>query len=291
MNLRHLILHLRLPFSLYLMPVFLFALSQQVDIHWPNTLIVFVVLHLFLYPSSNGYNSYMDQDTGSIGGIKSPPKVPKAMFFTSIILDILGLLLLVILLQNNLVSLLALLYILASRAYSYRKIRIKRFPIMGFLHVSFFQGVVIFLLSSSAMSNNMIVNTTLIVQLIIAFLLVAAGYPLTQIYQHDQDKADNVTTLSMKLGIKGTFIFSGILFFLLGICLFLYLGIMMNEWLILGLFAVFTFPVFSHFFKWMKQVYENQQAATFENTMRMNNLGALCVNLYFIVYITLHNFL
>lgn len=291
MNLRHLILHLRLPFSLYLMPVFLFSLSQQSHVNWTNTLIVFVVLHLFLYPSSNGYNSYMDQDTGSIGGIKSPPKVPKAMFFTSIILDIAGLLLLVILIKNNLVSFLALLYVLASRAYSYRKIRIKRFPIMGFLHVSFFQGVVIFLLSSTAMSNNSVADTTLIVQLIIAFLLVAAGYPLTQVYQHEQDKADNVTTLSMKLGIKGTFIFSAILFMLLGICLFLYLGIIMNEWLKLGLFALFTFPVFSYFFKWMKQVFKTQQAATFENTMRMNNIGAWCVNLYFIVYITLNYFL
>ena len=67
---------LRIPFSVYLMPVFWFGLSA---LHgaWSGgrAVGVFVVLHLLAYPASNGYNSYYDKDEGSIGGLKAPPKV------------------------------------------------------------------------------------------------------------------------------------------------------------------------------------------------------------------------
>ena len=73
--------HLRLPFSLYLMPVFLFALSQADSINWPATLLSFLILHVLIFPSSNGYNSYQDRDETSIGGLKYPPKVSRNLFY------------------------------------------------------------------------------------------------------------------------------------------------------------------------------------------------------------------
>jgi 1,4-dihydroxy-2-naphthoate octaprenyltransferase len=63
---------LRIPFSFFLMPVFLFALSQAQADKLGTQPIVFVVLHLFIYPASNAYNSYMDQDEGPIRGIAKP---------------------------------------------------------------------------------------------------------------------------------------------------------------------------------------------------------------------------
>ncbi|WP_223285001.1 hypothetical protein [Hymenobacter qilianensis] len=66
---------LRIPFSVYLMPVFWFGLSALRE---PFSLWraagVFVVLHVLAYPASNGYNSYYDRDEGSIGGLKKPPR-------------------------------------------------------------------------------------------------------------------------------------------------------------------------------------------------------------------------
>ncbi|MFI5187293.1 MAG: prenyltransferase, partial [Chitinophagales bacterium] len=53
---------LRFHFSLFLLPVFLFALSQLNTINWQNAAIVFFILHVLVYPASNGYNSYMDRD-------------------------------------------------------------------------------------------------------------------------------------------------------------------------------------------------------------------------------------
>jgi 1,4-dihydroxy-2-naphthoate octaprenyltransferase len=60
---------LRFPFSLFLAPVFFFALSQVENIHWLHCSLVFFILHLLVYPASNGYNSYMDRDETAIGGI------------------------------------------------------------------------------------------------------------------------------------------------------------------------------------------------------------------------------
>lgn len=84
--------HLRLPFSFYLMPVFLFAVSQANTINWRTTAIAFVILHLFVFPSSNGYNSFQDRDTGSIGGLKHPPKVSPNLYHATLLMDIVAVL-------------------------------------------------------------------------------------------------------------------------------------------------------------------------------------------------------
>src|SRR6478609_4904064 len=78
---------LRFHFSFFLLPVFLFALSQSPTINWRNAILVFVILHLLVYPSSNGYNSYMDRDETPIGGLASPLQPTKQLFYVSIVMD------------------------------------------------------------------------------------------------------------------------------------------------------------------------------------------------------------
>jgi 1,4-dihydroxy-2-naphthoate octaprenyltransferase len=289
MKLRPLLLHLRFPFSLYLLPVFLFALSQATSIVWSEAILSFIVLHVFLYPSSNGYNSYMDQDTDSIGGLKNPPKVPKEMFVLSLVLDLIGLILLFTFISSPYVGILGLAYILASRAYSYRKIRIKKYPIMGFLHVSIFQGGVIFVLSSLSFHPSLLFDISFVLSLTIAFLLVAAGYPLTQVYQHEQDRREGVSTLSMLLGKRGTFIFSGLLFALLAVLVVIFYVWVEQKWLYALLFFACNLPVFVFFMRWMLKVFANPMEANFENTMKMNNRGAICVNLFFLILLLLQH--
>ena len=109
--------HLRLPFSFFLMPVFLFALSQASSINWQTTIIAFVILHLFIFPSSNGYNSYQDRDETSIGGLKHPPKVSEKLYYATLFLDVTGVL--SALLVSVYFSLCVLVFVIMSRAYSY----------------------------------------------------------------------------------------------------------------------------------------------------------------------------
>src|SRR5436190_18658093 len=79
---------LRLPFSIFLSPLYFFALAQVPDIHWGKAILVFLILHFLVYPASNGYNSYMDRDTQSIGGLETPPPPPPQLYFTTIVIDI-----------------------------------------------------------------------------------------------------------------------------------------------------------------------------------------------------------
>src|SRR5690554_3619360 len=109
-------LHLRIGFSIFLLPVFLFSLAFVEGLEPGGVLLVFVILHFFLYPSSNGYNSYYDKDEESIGGLKYPPKVNKGLRYLSF--AFLGASLLLGLLVNVAFSSMLLVYSLISMAYS-----------------------------------------------------------------------------------------------------------------------------------------------------------------------------
>jgi 1,4-dihydroxy-2-naphthoate octaprenyltransferase len=282
-KLKDIITHLRFPFSLLLLPVFLFALYALPQIPLKESLFFFLILHVLVYPSSNGYNSLMDDDKGSIGGIKSPPKVPQEMFWVSVSMDMLALILSYLLFSTWVLGLL-LSYILASRAYSFRKIRLKKYPIIGFLTVTVFQGPVVYVLTILALTNNNFVWIQPI-GLLMSYLIIAAGYPISQIYQHDQDRADGVKTISMILGVRGTFVLSGIMFALLGLLFGLYFIILQND-LFSGLLSlVLLSPVGLFFTQWMIKCYKDISHADYENTMKMNKWGALSINVTFLTII------
>lgn len=81
---------MRIPFSVYLMPVFWFALSAAENFSVINAVWVFIIIHFFVYPASNGYNCYFDRDEGSIGGLKNPPRVNKELFWLVVIFDLIA---------------------------------------------------------------------------------------------------------------------------------------------------------------------------------------------------------
>lgn len=282
-DLKNIIQHLRFPFSILLLPVFLFALYPLPDIPAENTIYLFLILHLLVYPSSNGYNSLMDDDKGSIGGLKHPPKVPAGMLWVTWLMDITALGLSWVLFSGE-VSLLLMGYILASRAYSYRKIRLKKYPWPGFLTVTLFQGPVIYILTIIALAEN---YSEFIhpIGVVISYLVIAAGYPLSQVYQHAQDKEDGVTTVSMVLGVKGTFIFSGVMFAMLGALFGIYfIGIQKDIFSgIVGL--VLLIPSGAFFVSWMLKCFRETSHADYDHTMKMNKLGAISINVTFLMII------
>ena len=277
--------HLRLPFSFFLMTVFLFALSQANTIYWKPTAIAFVILHLFIFPSSNGYNSYQDRDETSIGGLKYPPQVSKNLFYATLLLDIIGVL--CALLVSVYFSLFVLIFIIMSRAYSYRNVRLKKYPIIGFLTVFIFQGAFVYLMASSAIAGfsvGKILTPDNIICMSVASLFMGSIYPLTQIYQHEADKKDGVISISYKLGYIGTFVFSAILFSIATIFLFYYFNLK-HQQIALALFLLIMLPVITKLSIWFNKVRKDTVNANFENTMIMNLLTSSCMNLYFLILI------
>lgn len=282
--------HLRLPFSFHLMPVFLFALSQAPFINWQHALVVFIILHVFIYPASNGYNSYQDKDETSIGGLKYPPQVTKNLFYVTLLFDVTGVLL------SFIISIYfvgcVLLYIFISRAYSYRRLRLKKYALIGFFTVFLFQGAFTFLMTIvgvSAVGWENLFSTGNVVCMSVSSLFIGSVYPLTQIYQHEADKKDGVTTISYKLGYIGTFVFSAIMFAIATALLFYYFD-GKHQLTALILFFILMLPVILRLLTWFWNVKKNTGAADFENTMRMNLLASSCMNIYFLILIC-NNFL
>jgi len=277
---------LRFHFSFFLMPVYWFALSQVVQVNTSDAILIFIILHLLIYPASNGYNSFMDRDTGSIGGIKDPKQPTRQLYYASILLDVLALVL------STCISIYffagILLFIAASRSYSYRGIRLKKYPVLGYLTVIFFQGAVVFFLvkHGSSVSKTFSVPAS---AMIAASLLVGGFYPLTQIYQHAEDKQDGVTTLSYLLGYRGTFIFTAIVYMAAMLTLAFYFGnnLELDRFFIL---QIFMLPVLVYFFWWFYQVWHDVKHANYKNTMRMNLLASLCNNAGFITLYLIEKF-
>jgi 1,4-dihydroxy-2-naphthoate polyprenyltransferase len=282
--------HLRIPFSYHLLPVFLFALSQSPVIHWKESIIAFFILHVLIYPSSNGYNSYQDRDEGSIGGLKHPPKVSRNLFFATLLLDAAGIL--TALLVNVWFSIFVLIYVMISRAYSYRELRLKKYAVTGFITVFLFQGAFTYLMCSSAFldfSPETFFNESNVICMSVASLFIGSVYPLTQIYQHEADKKDGVITISYKLGYIGTFIFSAVMFSAATALLFLYFN-MRQQLPAFVLFLILMLPVIIRLMIWFIKVSRNNLAADFENTMNMNLIASTCMNIYFFILILNTNF-
>ena len=277
---------LRFPFSFFLMPVYWFSLSQVAAINTRDAALIFFLLHFLVYPASNGYNSYMDRDTGSIGGIKNPLQPTKQLFYLTVVMDVAALLLSLMISIYFFTGLLA--FILASRAYSYRGIRLKQYPVLGYLTVIIFQGAVIYFLVKHGSSNIKTLHVAAL-PMIASSLLVGGFYPLTQIYQHEQDKADAVTTLSYLLGYKGTFVFTAVIYILAICSLAIYFGnnLELDRFFLI---QIFMLPVLVYFFWWFYKVTRNIKEANFTNTMRMNILASACTNAAFITVFIIEKF-
>jgi 1,4-dihydroxy-2-naphthoate octaprenyltransferase len=270
---------LRFHFSLFLMPVYWFALGQVVRPEAGRAILIFIILHILIYPSSNGYNSYMDRDEGSIGGIKSPLPPSRQLLYVSLAMDALALILGFFISLYFVLA--AFIYIMASRGYSARSVRLKKYPITGFLTVVICQGGLVFFMVYHG-SHPLLSLHVPTLGMISASLLIGGFYPLTQIYQHETDARDGVRTISALLGLKGTFIFCGIVYGIAFATLayFFFSSLELKEFLV---FTTTMLPVLVYFIIWATQVWKNPAKADFRHTMRMNGIASLCSSVGFIL--------
>jgi 1,4-dihydroxy-2-naphthoate octaprenyltransferase len=270
---------LRFPFSLFLAPVFFFALSEVDEIHWGRIILVFFILHLLVYPASNGYNSYMDRDESPVGGLASPLQPTRQLYQFTLVMDLMAIILGY--LVSPFFSMGILLYILASRAYSFRGIRLKKHPIIAYLTVIIFQGAVTFALIYHGCSSSKLLQIP-VLPMVAASLLIGGFYPLTQVYQHDADLADGVVSISARLGYRGTFIFCACIYSL-AMCTLAFYYYQENEMLKFFLLTTLLLPVLVFFLKWATEVWRDKSAANFNNTMRMNVVASVCTSIAFII--------
>lgn len=278
------ILHLRLPFSFYLMPVYLFALSVANKVPIIPAFLVFVALHLFLYPASNAYNSYFDKDQESIGALKNPPPVSRELFITANVLD--GIAFLLGLLLSWQFCLMLIIYSLVSRAYSHPAIRLKKYPYISWAVAGFFQGFFTFLMVMVGLEGadfGSLWQQEVLIPAFLSSLLLWGSYPMTQIYQHCEDARRGDRTLSLVLGIKGTFYFTAFFFGLANAGFIAYYLFYFSPREALH-FQLFLLPMLLYFLYWLFRVHQNILLANFQHTMWLSTIAAFFLNLFFVLF-------
>lgn len=282
-------LHLRIPFSFFLLPVFLFAFSISASPPLFNFFLVFIIVHFFLYPASNGYNSYFDKDKSSIGGLEFPPEVSRELYSTSLILDSVAILLGFLI--NWQFAIMLFIYGIISKAYSHPGIRLKKYPFIGWFMAGFFQGFFTFVMVYIGINNlylHEIQNLQVYYAASLTSLLLWGSYPMTQIYQHEEDGQRGDQTLSIILGIKGTFYFTAIVFLISNLAFLLYYFTFYSLTSAL-IFQLFIIPMLIYFLHWYSKVHKEKNQANFRNTMRLNFISATCLNTFFVLFYFLNH--
>lgn len=276
-------LHLRIHFSYFLLPIFLFCLSVSPNLDGPRIFWVFFILHFLLYPASNAYNSYFDKDEKSIGGLKNPPPVKKGLYFLALTLDVVAVISGYIKI-NTTFAFMLLIYGLVSKAYSHPAIRLKKYAWTSWIITGVFQGIFTFMMCYAGINDFAIGQAwtqDILIPGILTSIMLWANYPMTQIYQHEEDLKRGDITLSAKLGIPGTFYFSSAVFTVAIGGFLLYFKYTFNEsyaWV----FLVILLPVLTYFFYWLMLVLKDLGNADYKHTMQLNLISATCLNAFFI---------
>lgn len=275
-------LHLRIPFSFFLMPVYLFALAISPNFGESRLIWSFIIIHLLLYPASNAYNSYFDKDEKSIGGLKNPPPISKGLYYTSLAFDLLAIVL-GYLKINTLFAIMLLIYGVVSKAYSHPSIRLKKYPIAGWLTIGVFQGFFTFLMCYVGINGFELSNLNqpkVLIPALLTSIMLWGNYPMTQVYQHEEDTKHGDRTISLMLGIRGTFIFVQALFAVATICFLLYFH--QYHSMHMGYaFLMAMAPVVIFFMYWFYLVWKDASQANFTFTMWLNFISSCCLNGFF----------
>ncbi len=190
-QLRILLIHLRLHFQVLLAPIFLWGFLLAGGEATTRFIWAFVALHLFLYGGTTAFNSYYDQDQGPVGGLEHPPPVTQALLPFSLIMQGIGLLLAMFV---NLPFLIIYLFtFLVATAYSHPMTRLKRHPWISLLVVAIGQGGVICTAGWLTARPDLRGLTSLAWWGVLASILTIGGiYPVTQIYQIEEDLAQGI---------------------------------------------------------------------------------------------------
>ncbi|GAB4232723.1 MAG: hypothetical protein Tsb0034_05590 [Ekhidna sp.] len=247
-----------------------------------NSILCFFILHFLIYPASNGYNSYFDKDEMSIGGLKNPPKVSGELYWVALILD--GVALILSLNISYVFALMVLVYGAISKAYSHPKIRLKKYPILGWLAAGIFQGYFTYLMTIIAIANlpwKTIWELKYQAPGFLATLLLLGSYPMTQVYQHEEDGKRGDFTISRMLGIKGTFHFTAVVFGMAGMGFALYFNRFFS-WDTASLFLLFLTPVLVYFSFWYLRMRKHPKQVDYTSTMRLNLISSVMLNAFFL---------
>lgn len=205
-----LFVHLRLHYQLvFLSPLFAWGFALGGGVLSGRAALGFVAFHVFLYGGITAYNSYYDRDEGPVGGLRKPPPVTSPLLGFSLAVQVVGLAL-AAWVGWELTALYVVVMAL-SVAYSHPAFRWKARPLLSLLVVALGQGAVGFhagWLCAATPPRPLGSSPDGWVGMAAAVLLTTGFYPLSQLYQLDEDRARGDLTFSVVYGPAASFRFS-----------------------------------------------------------------------------------
>ena len=203
------ITHLRLRFQFLLSPIFLLgALLSGEPVGW-RLLVAYLAFHLFLYAGVTALNSAYDKDEGPVGGLENPPAPPPHLLLFSIVWQLIGLALAVA--TNPIFAAVYAIIFVLSFAYSYPRIRFKGRPLAALATVALGQGILPYLAAWSLPHAEIrsAFSASGLLGMLMATAITVGFYPLTGIYQLDEDAQRGDLTPALWLGPARSFYFAG----------------------------------------------------------------------------------
>ncbi|UJR11369.1 hypothetical protein I4U23_015549 [Adineta vaga] len=227
-------IHLRIKFILFLVPIYLFGIVvANGNIFTWNVLIEFIILHVFLYGGVNALNDYYDRDEqGPIGGLEKPPPVNgHSLFYLAWLWKLIGIYLSMKYTSVKFVFA-AFVCIFMSIAYSHPKIRLKGNPLCSILIVISLQGFLTYYFGTIVDTSNISKMSSFKFWMgaYVIVLMTLGTYPLSQVYQIEQDRLQGDRTLAILLGVEKTFQFSCICLFISGLVISILIGYYYYWW-------------------------------------------------------------
>jgi UbiA prenyltransferase family len=286
---RTLLVHLRLHFQLLLAPVFLWgwlvAFHAHANNHGPLTmpvLLAFVCLHVFLYGGATAFNSYYDRDEGPIGGLERPPPVVPALLPFSLAMQAAGLALAAAV--NRTFLAICVVLVLLSVAYSSPWPRLKGRPWGSLLTVGLGQGALVYLAAWAATLGGLptVLEPIPLLGALTATAFIVGLYPLTQLFQVEEDRARGDRTVAVAWGVRKCFAISLASQAIGGVAMLVVVGRLfgLGDVIVVGagLLAQLGFIGW-----WAARFDPTRKLGNFHLVMRLNAAGALGLGIYLVV--------
>jgi len=197
----HFVVHLRWHYQLFILSGgFLLGGFLSNDLDLQSFLIQFANVHLLLFGGATAYNSYWDNDEGPIGGLQNPPKMQPWMWGGSLILQGVGLL--VAAGQGFLYSGIYVFCMLFFWLYSTPLARWKSSPLKSLIAIGVSSGFNSVLLGYLAAGNDVVTMPVWVASAGVTLMLLSL-YPISQIYQIEEDHSRGDRTFAVEYGKKG----------------------------------------------------------------------------------------
>lgn len=198
------LLHLRLHYQFFILSGgYLLGGLMANEMNEIQFWLQFLNVHVLLFGGATAYNSYWDKDEGPIGGLKNPPKMTTWMHKVSLIFMVAGWFWAFSI--NVVYFLIFGLSLLLFWLYSTPYARWKGRPIASMVAIALSTGTNSVLLGFLAAGGDF--SPVLITVSAGAALILLSLYPISQVYQLEEDSKRGDVTFTKKYGLRGVKLF------------------------------------------------------------------------------------